>query len=513
MPVANICDDCWVKKLELMQQSPYSAYSAPYETMLNYSISVAVCNLQGVETQPTSGGIQIPVANVSCSTGNWYTVQPEDTCDSIALAQSISSSTLYQINPTLYNCSDPTLGLRLCLPLACENVYEIAAGDNCSSITAATGTSWLKLVSYNGMVDSGCSNIGDTALLGGVRCVSAPGGTFNLTVSANSSSTSGADGQGGSGSGYGTNFVALPSDITLADGTTTDCGDYYTIVSGDTCVSLLAEANTPFNLFMAADPSITSALACDDELTVGLTYCIHPIRGFNATNISGNLTVSTNGLCGNGTTCLGSSFGDCCSLSGYCGSTSDYCAAELCDSTSGNCVSGNPISLDGLCASLSSTNATCTGSQFGSCCSTGGYCGNTSDYCGYETCQSAFGSCVEAPPVSSDGLCGALSSSNATCTGSTFGDRCSINGYCGSTSAYCAYNSCLSAFGTCDAGPTVSADGLCGAPSSSNATCAGSTSGDCCSINGYCGSTEEYCGIGSCDSSYGNCDTVTVSLD
>lgn len=333
-----------------MQQSPYSAYSAPYETMLSYSISgtwiphyllifvdmwltvsiVAVCNLQGVETQPTSGGIQIPVANVSCSAGNWYTVQPEDTCDSIALAQSISSSTLYQNNPTLYNCSDPTLGLRLCLPIACENVYEIAAGDNCSSITAATGTSWLKLVSYNGMVDSGCSNIGDTALLGGVRCVSAPGGTFNLTVSANSSSTSGVDGQSGSGSGYGTNFVALPSDITLADGTTTDCGDYYTIVSGDTCVSLLAEANTPFNLFMAANPSITSALACDDELTVGLTYCIHPIRGFNATNISGNLTVSTNGLCGNGTTCLGSSFGDCCSLSGYCGSTSGYCAAGLC---------------------------------------------------------------------------------------------------------------------------------------------------------------------------------------
>ncbi|PYI14647.1 hypothetical protein BO99DRAFT_344508, partial [Aspergillus violaceofuscus CBS 115571] len=281
VPVADICDDCWIRKLELMQQSPYSAYSTPYETMLNYSISV--CNLKGVETQPTPGGLEIPAANATCSTDNWYTVQTGDTCDSISIAHSISSSTLYQINPTLYNCSDPMVGLDLCLPLACEDIYEVVAGDNCSSIAVTAGISWMKLISYNGMVDSACSNVADTALLGGVRCVSPPGGTFNLTVSSNSSSASGVDGQGGSGSGYGTSFVALPSDVTLAEGTTTDCGDYYTVVSGDTCVSLLAEANTPFNLFMAANPSITSAAVCDDELTVGVTYCIHPMSGFNTT--------------------------------------------------------------------------------------------------------------------------------------------------------------------------------------------------------------------------------------
>ncbi|PYH30914.1 uncharacterized protein BO87DRAFT_316179 [Aspergillus neoniger CBS 115656] len=256
--------------------------------------------------------------------------------------------------------------------------------------------------------------------------------------------------QGGSGTGYGTSFVAFPNDITLADGTTTDCGQHYTVVSGDSCVSVLAQANTPFNLVMAANPSITSAAACDGELKVGVTYCIYPMSGFNATDINGNLTISTNGLCGNGTTCLGSSFGDCCSISGYCGSTADYCTAGLCDSSYGRCVSGNPISLDGLCASRSSTNATCVGSQFGSCCSLDGYCGETSDYCTYKSCQSAFGNCEEAPPVSSDGLCGVLSSVNATCAGSSFGDCCSINGYCGSTSDYCAYNSCQAAFGTCE---------------------------------------------------------------
>ncbi|PYI21538.1 hypothetical protein BO99DRAFT_327854, partial [Aspergillus violaceofuscus CBS 115571] len=163
--------------------------------------------------------------------------------------------------------------------------------------------------------------------------------------------------------------------------------------------------------------------------------------------------VSTNGLCGNGPTCLGSSFGDCCLLSGYCDSTSDYCAAGLCDSTSGSCISGNPISLDGLCASLSSTNATCTGSRFGSCCSTGGYCGNTSDYCGYKTCQSAVGSCIKAPPppISTNGLCSFMSSDNATCLGSQFGVCCSVNGYCGSSDAYCAAANCLAEYSSCSA--------------------------------------------------------------
>ncbi|PYH42397.1 uncharacterized protein BP01DRAFT_303398 [Aspergillus saccharolyticus JOP 1030-1] len=295
------------------------------------------------------------------------------------------------------------------------------------------------------MVDSACSNVADTALLSGVRCVFPPGGTFDLTVSSNSSSAPGVDGQGGSGSGYGTSFVALPSDVTLAEGTTTDCGYYYTVVSGDTCVSLLAEANTPFNLFMAANPSITSAAVCDDELTVGVTYCIHPMSGFNTTSVSGNLTVSTNGLGGNGTTCLGSSFGDCCSISGYCGSTSDYCTAGICDATHGLCVSGNPVSLDGLCASQSSTNATCAGSD---CCSVNGYGGSTGEYCGIGTCDSAFGNC-DTVTVSPDGLCGSMSSVNASCAGSQFGDCCLVNGYCGGSDAYCAAVNCLTDYGSC----------------------------------------------------------------
>ncbi|KAI4720138.1 glycoside hydrolase family 61 protein [Aureobasidium sp. EXF-10727] len=56
-----------------------------------------------------------------------------------------------------------------------------------------------------------------------------------------------------------------------------------------------------------------------------------------------SLTVSTEGNCGNGVTCKGSSFGDCCSSHGYCGSSDEYCSAG-CNSAFGTC--GNQSKRD-----------------------------------------------------------------------------------------------------------------------------------------------------------------------
>jgi hypothetical protein len=42
---------------------------------------------------------------------------------------------------------------------------------------------------------------------------------------------------------------------------------------------------------------------------------------------SPNLQISTDGTCGNGITCAGSHWGQCCSEHGYCGNTDAYCGA------------------------------------------------------------------------------------------------------------------------------------------------------------------------------------------
>jgi hypothetical protein len=59
---------------------------------------------------------------------------------------------------------------------------------------------------------------------------------------------------------------------------------------------------------------------------------------------------STDGSCGGtgGKTCLGSTFGNCCSQYGYCGSQPLYCSPVLgCNAQYGTCdPSQNPISVD-----------------------------------------------------------------------------------------------------------------------------------------------------------------------
>lgn len=56
---------------------------------------------------------------------------------------------------------------------------------------------------------------------------------------------------------------------------------------------------------------------------------------------------------------------------------------------------------------------------------------------------------------------------------------------------------------------TVTPDATCGG--SKGYTCLGSTFGNCCSANGWCGATTAYCDAGSCQTKYGSCTGSTTS--
>ncbi|KAF2135480.1 carbohydrate-binding module family 18 protein [Aplosporella prunicola CBS 121167] len=92
------------------------------------------------------------------------------------------------------------------------------------------------------------------------------------------------------------------------------------------------------------------------------------------------------------------------------------------------------------------TGYTCVGSTFGSCCSSSGYCGNTEAYCALNRgCQIAFGTCTQPSP---NGNCGAAS--GFTCKGSSAGNCCSSYNYCGSSDLYCGAG-CQPLYGDCNA--------------------------------------------------------------
>jgi len=93
-----------------------------------------------------------------------------------------------------------------------------------------------------------------------------------------------------------------------------------------------------------------------------------------ATPTPTGLKVSTDGTYTNGVTCLSASaaIGNCCSMNGYCGSTTAHCVAG-CQPKFGKCTltNGEVVSGDGKCG----TGVTCQSSTFGNCCSASGYCG------------------------------------------------------------------------------------------------------------------------------------------
>jgi hypothetical protein len=106
-----------------------------------------------------------------------------------------------------------------------------------------------------------------------------------------------------------------------------------------------------------------------------------------------NGTETTDGTCGpgNGGATCAAPFGKCCSIYGFCGEGDDFCGAGNCYSGACEPDIGGP-STDGACGPDFAGNKTCAGTQFGKCCSVAGYCGSTSEFCAGENCYS--GECI-----------------------------------------------------------------------------------------------------------------------
>ncbi|KAF4497967.1 keratin-associated 5-4 [Fusarium agapanthi] len=165
---------------------------------------------------------------------------------------------------------------------------------------------------------------------------------------------------------------------------------------------------------------------------------------------------------------------------GYCGKTDAFCAAG-CQSDFGTCAADTNISTDGFCGK---NGKVCKGSTYGDCCSAQGYCGKEPGNCD-TGCQSAFGTCNSA-------------------TGNI-----STDGWCGKEKDHCG-TGCQSGFGTCDASASnVSTNGSCG---KNGKIFKGSHWGDCCSKNGYCGKDDGYCSDG-CQTAYGLCTGISTDAE
>jgi hypothetical protein len=306
------------------------------------------------------------------------------------------------------------VAMQACLPPPCNTGYLLTT-DTCNGTIAALAGSNVTLADFqiwNPHMIGTC----DQLLGNQYFCVSPHGGFVDLPSPVYNPT-------GASGTYYTT---ATPPGPTPT-GTTAQCGLYYEIKPGDTCQVLALRYGLSLSSFLTLNPEL---LADCTNLWLGYSYCIYPVAP---------APLSTDGSCGpehNNALCPGSGFGDCCSHAGACGSGDDFCAPQNC--AAGKCQSGQ-LTPDGSCGPGHNYYVCAPGD----CCSIYGYCGSTKEFCGPGNC--AAGDCdPDVGGISVDGSCGPLFAGNKTCTGSQFGTCCSQYGFCGDGDDFCKGGNCYS---------------------------------------------------------------------
>ncbi|KAK4182532.1 hypothetical protein QBC35DRAFT_546938 [Podospora australis] len=144
-------------------------------------------------------------------------------------------------------------------------------------------------------------------------------------------------------------FKSILVSLALSVGTNAACTRFIEAHAGDTCAILASAAGINVAQFLQSNPSVTSC----NQLTNGAFYCIEGVAD-SAPQASTTSTarpaqpsqqfISTDGTCGNGVTCSGSRYGNCCSQFGFCGSNSDYCLSDGCQPAFGLCGAGAMVS-------------------------------------------------------------------------------------------------------------------------------------------------------------------------
>ncbi|OIW28355.1 pectin lyase-like protein, partial [Coniochaeta ligniaria NRRL 30616] len=274
MPRAEMCSYCNLQKYDLMRTSAFSVYdNTSFETRYRY---VAASMIVSHSFPSASCRHADPI----CTSHQYYTSVVGDTCDSVAVAKSVSSATLFWINPSVWDCSSIPAGTKLCLPLACPTIHTVTATESCLNITTGAGILTTDLSAYNPGLNWDCDNLHNGTIRWGLTlCISPPGGGYT----ANSTSNSTANPWTG-GDGYHDPAVAPPPGAVVAAGTTTNCGDWYKHTDTSmSCAQICLENQVTYPLFLVVNPSLHSE-TCSADLVVGATYCIHPTSNWNTTS-------------------------------------------------------------------------------------------------------------------------------------------------------------------------------------------------------------------------------------
>jgi hypothetical protein len=160
---AQNCSDCMLGVMQTNLNSPF-AYSPdmaadfdaltsscgnnnfPYTSPIEYALSA---------TSPYEA-----TAAPAPTCANAYVVQDGDTCKSIALAQSVSTYSISNLNNLMLDCTGFQVGATLCLSEVCST-YSVEDWESCEDVVnLQNGTiSEAQLLAWNPNLNGLCGNL------------------------------------------------------------------------------------------------------------------------------------------------------------------------------------------------------------------------------------------------------------------------------------------------------------------------------------------------------------------
>ncbi|GKU06925.1 unnamed protein product [Fusarium langsethiae] len=257
------CSDC---ALGAMQLGLNSELTYNEKVASEFSVLTKSCQKTGFDVQVPTKAVTSPASGTKPSTTMTtipcetpYTIHAEDTCNGICKSQNVSTYAFTQTNRLNIWCDNlPKAGTVVCLPKTCD-VYTVEKDDTCGRIAYkfsryAPGFSMTQLISWNPTINDVCSNIGHH--VGMQICVSPPS-LGHLKPSATSSTVA--------------PITPAPEPSNLANGTNTQCAQYYNITKGDTCADVTLAAGISLKDFYFLNPSVDKKCT---NLILGESYCV-----------------------------------------------------------------------------------------------------------------------------------------------------------------------------------------------------------------------------------------------
>ncbi|KAM0188779.1 hypothetical protein ACHAPI_010388 [Fusarium lateritium] len=272
MPRAEMCSECYIKRLAMMQSSPYSYYSDMYKEDLE--LVYKTCGKSGPTDIPPPL-VSEPEESTLCVSEKYYTTASNgETCEQVAYLQNVSTVALYHMNPQIFDCSDIPSGKKLCLPLSCGQIIPFSKDDTCMGLEEEHKLQPGDIRRFNPWIAFDCGNLkGASEFFGNVLCAAPQNGVYK----------SDGPGEGGDTStphpdtGYTLDPVDPPKGSAAATGTTAKCGKWHVVEEGDSCVTICLSGSIDIALFLATNPSLgTDYAKCTSSLVQGKAYCTGP---------------------------------------------------------------------------------------------------------------------------------------------------------------------------------------------------------------------------------------------